>query len=153
MIFTLFGVFIIMKVLSIIFIVSGIFLSIIYRDITILFTLHILAYSVIYVGYKICTDQLISHMIGLESDKERSQCLGELTQLSCRFKNLIMMFTRFNYVIIWLPVIRFYPNWSQLGILILYVCETVIINYTYSNFVDKLLMVDNMIRFNIFNKI
>lgn len=150
---TLLGVFIVMKVLSAIFILGGVFLSIIYKDITILFALHMLAYSIIYVGYRICTDQLITYMIDLESDEERSQHLFEFRHLSSRLKDLLMMFTRFYYVILWLPTIGVYPNWSQVGLLILFACERVLIDYTYFNFADKLATVHNMIRFNIFNKI
>lgn len=150
---TLIGVFVVMKVLSAIFILGGVYLSIIYKDITILFALHILAYSMVYVGYKICTDQLVAYMIGLESDKERSRHIGEFKRLSGRLKDLLMMFTRFHYVILWLPVIGFYPNWSQVGLLILFACERVLIDYTYFNFADKLVTVHDMIRFNIFNKI
>lgn len=150
---TLFGVFTVMKVLSAIFILGGVFLSIIYKDITILFALHILAYSVIYVGYRICTDQLITYMIDLESDKERSRHLGEFKRLSGRLKDLLMMSTRFYYVLLWIPPIGIYPNWSQIGLLILFICERVLIDHTYFNFTDKLLVVHNMIRFNIFNKI
>lgn len=150
---TLLGVFVVMKVLSAIFILGGVFLSIIYKDITILFALHMLAYSVIYVGYRICTDQLVAYMIGLGNDKERSRYLGEFKRLSGRLKDLLMMFTRFYYVLLWIPSIGIYPNWSQIGLLILFICERVLIDHTYFNFTDKLLVVHNMIRFNIFNKI
>lgn len=150
---TLLGVFVVMKVLSAIFILGGVFLSIIYKDITILFALHMLAYSVIYVGYRICTDQLVAYMIGLGNDKERSRHLGEFKRLSGRLKDLLMMSTRFYYVLLWIPSIGIYPNWSQIGLLILFICERVLIDHTYFNFTDKLLVVHNMIRLNIFNKI
>lgn len=150
---TLLGVFIVMKVLSAIFILSGVFISIIYKDITILFALHILAYSIIYVGYRICTDQLITYMIDLESDEERSEHLFEFRYLADRLKDLLVMFTRFHYIILWLPAIGIYPDWSQIGLFILFICERVLIDYTYLNFKNKLLTVYDMIRLNIFNKI